>query len=173
MEDFVERDRAGLWRNGSFPLGLARRCAQLMGSDLYDDEIAACRRLLRDSSPETVIEARCSCHGSRRAREPRRWWPPAADGPCYVDEQAQRLAREAMFLLVFGQTPAMRAEQLSRYRQISAGVAAAITAGDVEAPAAGQDWWGPVPEGELRKVVRAPSAAMPRVGTPSTAVPSV
>jgi alkylation response protein AidB-like acyl-CoA dehydrogenase len=128
MEAFVERDRAGLWRNGSFPLGLARRCATLIGSDLYDDELVACRRLLRDRDPETVITARCLA-ADLAVRASSALVAAGGGRSVLVSEQAQRLAREAMFLLVFGQTPAMRAEQLSRYRQSSAAVAAAIAAG--------------------------------------------
>jgi alkylation response protein AidB-like acyl-CoA dehydrogenase len=117
-----ERDAAGLWRNGSFSLGLARRCSLLLGSDLIEDEIAACRKLLLNSAPETVVNARVrACELAVRAASAL----VAAGGGRSVlaSEHAQRLAREAMFLLVLGQTPGMRETQLLRYQQSSAAAA--------------------------------------------------
>lgn len=49
---------------------------------------------------------------SRFARRRRSWYPAAAARS--TDHHAQRLAREALFLLVFGQTPAIKAAQLQR-----------------------------------------------------------
>ncbi len=43
-----------------------------------------------------------------------------------VEEHAQRLAREAMFLLVFGQTPSIRAAQLRREREASERIVRAL-----------------------------------------------
>ena len=117
-----ERDAAGLWRNGSFAIGLARRCSLLMGSDLIEDEIAACRRLLLNSVPQSVVEARVrACELAVRAASAL----VAAGGGRSVlaSEHAQRLAREAMFLLVLGQTPGMRDVQLRRYAESSAAAA--------------------------------------------------
>ena len=118
MESFIERDAMGLWRNGSFPLGLARRCSVLMDSDIFDAEIAACRKALRESTPQTVIEAR-----SRAAELAIRATSAlvASGGGKSVlrSHHAERLAREAMFVLVFGQTPTMRTAQLDRMRQLS------------------------------------------------------
>jgi alkylation response protein AidB-like acyl-CoA dehydrogenase len=118
MESWIARDNAGLWRNGSFPLGIARRCASLIGSDLFEDEIIACRSALRGSSPSGVTEARAwATDLAVRAASAL----VASEGGRAVlsSEQAQRLAREAMFLLVFGQTSSIKAAQLGGYRQAS------------------------------------------------------
>jgi alkylation response protein AidB-like acyl-CoA dehydrogenase len=131
MEAFVERDAAGLWRNGSFALGLARRCSFLMGSDIFDEETAACRKLLRDSTPETVLRAR-SRAAELAVRAASALVAFGGGKSVLRSEQAQRLAREAMFVLVFGQTPAMRAAQLGRLREISE-----MATGDIRAMHAG------------------------------------
>jgi len=121
METWMARDAASLARNGSFPIGLARRCSSLLGTDLFDDEIVLCRRLLRHSTPETVVEARC--RAAELAMRAAAALVAAGGGrSVLVSEHAQRLAREAVFLLVFGQTPSIRAAQLARLREVSEGV---------------------------------------------------
>ncbi len=121
-EAWLARDAAGLARNGSFPLGVARRCTALIGSDLFDEEIAACRSLLGESTPGTVVEARCRA-ADLAVRAASALVASGGGRSVLVSEQAQRLAREAMFLLVFGQTPSIRAAQLQNYRQNSARLA--------------------------------------------------
>jgi alkylation response protein AidB-like acyl-CoA dehydrogenase len=108
---WVARDSAGLSRNGSFPLGVARRCALLLGSGLFDDEIASCRRALRDSS---AAQARAWA-ADLAVRAASALVVSGGGRSMLVSEQAQRLAREAMFLLVMGQTSTTKAAQLRRY----------------------------------------------------------
>ena len=118
METWTARDLAGLDRNGSFSLGLARRCSSLLGSDMFEDELAACRTALRASTPETVVEARW--RASELAVRAASGLVVSGGGRSVLgNEHAQRLAREATFLLVFGQTAAIRAAQLQRLRQLS------------------------------------------------------
>jgi alkylation response protein AidB-like acyl-CoA dehydrogenase len=116
---WIARDSAGLSRNGSFPLGVARRCSRLLGSDGFDDEIAACRRALDESTPDTVAEARAGA-ADLAVRAASALVVSGGGRSVLVREQAQRLAREAMFLLVFGQTSSIKAAQLRRYRDHSA-----------------------------------------------------
>jgi alkylation response protein AidB-like acyl-CoA dehydrogenase len=121
MEVWMSRDAASLARNGSFPIGLARRCSSLVGTEVFDDEIVLCRRLLRESTPHTVVEARW--RASELAVRAAATLVSAGGGrSVLVSEHAQRLGREAMFLLVFGQTPSIRAAQLARQREVSEGV---------------------------------------------------
>ena len=122
LEAWVARDAAGLWRNGSFSIGLARRCSLLLGSDLLEDEIATCRRLLLASGPNTVVEARARA-AALAVRGASALVAAGGGRSILTSEHAQRLAREAMFLLVLGQTPAMRAAQLGRFRETSASAA--------------------------------------------------
>jgi alkylation response protein AidB-like acyl-CoA dehydrogenase len=118
LEAFVERDTAGLWRNGSFPLGLAGRCSSIIGDGLFAEEIAACRNLLYAAGPDTVIEARCKA-AELAVRAASALVASGGGRSVLKSQHAQRLAREAMFVLVFGQTPTMRARQLSRFKEIS------------------------------------------------------
>ena len=110
---WVARDNAGLSRNGSFPLGLARRCSRLIGTDAFDGEIAACRRALEESSSETVAEVRAWA-AALSVRAASALVASGGGRSVLVSEQAQRLAREAMFLLVFGQTSSIKVAQLRR-----------------------------------------------------------
>jgi alkylation response protein AidB-like acyl-CoA dehydrogenase len=108
----LARDAAGLRLNGSLALGVVDRCCRLLGPSAFDEQLVAARRSLDDATPATLPEARAGAsemalrasatltvaHGSRSI---------------LLDQHPQRLAREAMFLLVFGSRPPIRAE-LSR-----------------------------------------------------------
>ncbi len=110
--DLLARDAAGLRLNGSLALGVVDRCCRLLGPSAFDEQLVASRRSLDDATPATLPEARAAAselalrasaaltvaHGSRSI---------------LLDQHPQRLAREAMFLLVFGSRPPIRAE-LSR-----------------------------------------------------------
>ena len=104
-------DAAGLRTNGSLALGLTARCCALIGRSELDDQLASVRAEFDDCAPEKLPAARAAAaelavraasalvvaHGSRSIR---------------ADSNSQRLAREAMFLLVFGTRPAIRASLL-------------------------------------------------------------
>ena len=110
--DVLARDAAGLRLNGSLALGVVDRCCRLMGRSAFDEQLVATRGSLADATPDTLPAARAAAselamraaaalavaHGSRSI---------------LANQHPQRLAREAMFLLVFGSRPAIRAE-LSR-----------------------------------------------------------
>ena len=116
LADWLARDAAGLRTNGFLSLGVAARCLTLLGPSDLDSELASVRAGLVSASEEQLPAARAraslfALRGSaaliagRGGRSMRR------------DDHAQRLGREAMFLLVQGQTPAIRAAELD---QISA-----------------------------------------------------
>jgi alkylation response protein AidB-like acyl-CoA dehydrogenase len=110
--DVLARDAATLRLNGSLALGVVDRCCRLMGATAFDEQLVAVRGSLDDATPETMPAARAAAselalraaasltvsHGSRSI---------------VADQHPQRLVREALFLLVFGSRPAIRAE-LSR-----------------------------------------------------------
>ena len=91
----------GLRLNGSLTLGVARRCCILLGPSPLDEELADRRAALDAADADTMAAERAAAselalraaaalavaNGSRSVR---------------TDEHAQRLVREAMFLLVFG-----------------------------------------------------------------------
>ncbi len=99
--------------NGSLALGVVRRCCQLLGPSELDAQLSARRSQLDEATPETLAPARAAAvelalrassilvvtSGSRSITD---------------EEQPQRLAREAMFLSVFGSRPAIRAALLER-----------------------------------------------------------
>jgi alkylation response protein AidB-like acyl-CoA dehydrogenase len=103
--------------NGSLALGLVRRCARLLGSGPLDDELAACRDRLDDaitvgSDPMAEARAAASDLAVRAAAA-----LAVHDGSrsAAVDQQVQRLAREALFLLVFGSRPGIKSALLRRF----------------------------------------------------------
>jgi alkylation response protein AidB-like acyl-CoA dehydrogenase len=117
-----ERDAAGLRTNGSLALGVAWRCARLLegntalaveerviehrheldraGARLLPPARAAASELALDAATSLVIET-----GGRAV---------------LIDSVAQLLARQAVFLLVFGQTAAIKEEQMRPGRRPSA-----------------------------------------------------
>ncbi|MEJ3749895.1 acyl-CoA dehydrogenase family protein [Actinomycetes bacterium KLBMP 9797] len=109
--EWSARDAAGLRMNGSFALGVAGRCLALLGPGPLDGELAACRTALDAATPETLPTARAAASelamraattlvATRGARSVRR------------DDHGQRLLREAMFVLVFGSRPTIKAALL-------------------------------------------------------------
>lgn len=112
LADWLARDALGLRTNGSLALGLTRRTLSLLGPSPLDDELAAARVALDASGPDTVAasRARASALAVRATAA-----LVAAGGGRAIrrDEHAQRLAREALFLLVQGQTPAIKAAEVA------------------------------------------------------------
>jgi alkylation response protein AidB-like acyl-CoA dehydrogenase len=113
FDEWQAADRAGLRVNGSLALGIARRCAALLGSEALESELRECRSALDRASPDTMPEQRA------RASELALWAATTlvvsgGGRSIALDHHAQRLAREALFLLVFGQTAAIKAVQLHR-----------------------------------------------------------
>lgn len=130
-EKFSEATYSGVDRlrfNGYFALGVAARCARLMGaSDLPsgadsrrdDSRLADFRRI--DSCREALAGADKTSIASARAGASYLAWQAAStlvvdtgSRSLLVTDHAQRLAREAIFLLVFGSRPSIRGELLAR-----------------------------------------------------------
>jgi hypothetical protein len=112
FEAWLRRDAAGRRLNGYLAIGIAARCASLLGPSPLDDAVASARADLDQANPSTVVAARsaASLLTVRCASA-----VVAAGGGRSVEagEAAARLMREAMFLLVFGQTRDIRAAQLA------------------------------------------------------------
>jgi alkylation response protein AidB-like acyl-CoA dehydrogenase len=105
--DALARDPTGLRTNGSLALGVASRCLRLLGPGSLDDELVGTRVALDTAGPDELPEA--------RARAAELAWRAAGAlivgagaRSILTDQQAQRLAREAMFLLVFGSRPSIK-----------------------------------------------------------------
>lgn len=106
----------GLRINGSLALGIAARCCRLIGPSRLDDELTACRARL----DRCLDEDHTSMAGARAAASELAMRAAAAlvvhagSGSVTRDRHAQRLAREALFTLVFGSRPHIKADLLRR-----------------------------------------------------------
>ena len=107
---------AGLRLNGSLALGLARRCCRMLGPGPLDDEVTACRERLDaalGTGPGPMADARAAA--SELALRAAAALAVRDGGHAVtVDSHAQRLAREAVFLLVFGSRPGIKNALLER-----------------------------------------------------------
>jgi alkylation response protein AidB-like acyl-CoA dehydrogenase len=110
--DVVARDAAGLRLNGSLALGVVDRCCRLMGPSAFDARLVAARRSLEDATPETLPVARAAT-SELAMRAAAALTVARGSRSILVGQHPQRLGREALFLLVFGSRPPIRAE-LSR-----------------------------------------------------------
>jgi len=111
--DPVAAQSEGLRGNGSLALGVGRRCCALIGPSPLDAELDACRAELDAAATAAMpaARARASEFAARAAHylAVRRGSRSALAG-----DDAERLAREAGFLLVFGSRPAIKDELLGR-----------------------------------------------------------
>ena len=107
--DVLTRDPIGLRMNGSLPLGVIARCCMLMGPSPFDDELKAVRQALDEATPDGSPAARAAA-SELAIRAAAALTVAQGSRSILLDQHAQRLAREALFLLVFGSRPAIRAE---------------------------------------------------------------
>ena len=99
--------------HASFALGVADRCCTLLGSSPLDDELTACRAELDRLNPETIGAAR-SAAGELALRCSAALLTMRGSASLLFDDHAQRLAREALFVLVYALRPASRDALLGR-----------------------------------------------------------
>ena len=115
---------AGLRLNGSLALGVALRCSRLLGPSPLDDEVTACRDRLNaalSTGPEPMAVARAAA-SELALRAAAALTVRDGGNSITVDQHPQRLAREALFLLVFGSRPGIKQALL---RQLGAAVPSA------------------------------------------------
>jgi len=102
--------------NGSLALGLVRRCTRLLGPGPLDDELAACRQRLDDAvggPADAMAQARAAA-SELAVRAAAALAVRDGSRSVTVDQHVQRLAREAMFLLVFATRPGIKSALLRR-----------------------------------------------------------
>jgi alkylation response protein AidB-like acyl-CoA dehydrogenase len=99
--------------NGSLALGVARRCCSLLGPSPLDSELVARRNQLDGASTETLAQARADAV-ELALRASAALLVSSGSRAITRDQHAQRLAREALFLSVFGSRPAIRSALLQR-----------------------------------------------------------
>jgi alkylation response protein AidB-like acyl-CoA dehydrogenase len=113
LTDWLARDAATLRTNGSLALGVVRRAADLLGPSPIDDALDAARRALDQADAEAMPRARAAAT-DLALRATAALMATGGGRAIARDQHAQRLAREALFLVVQGQTPAIRAAQFER-----------------------------------------------------------
>lgn len=112
-EEWRARDRQALRANGALALGVAARCIEMLGDGALDRDLDLQRESLLAATTDTLPRVRAQA--SRLAlRAATRLVTATGGRALLVDHHAQRLGREALFLLVFGQTAAIRAAQLAQ-----------------------------------------------------------
>lgn len=110
-DEWLATYRQGLRNNGSFPLGVAGRCCRLLDRPAFSQRLDELRQALDAASPEAMPRARADA--ALFAVQAATALVAATGGRAVTrGEHAQRLYREAMFLLVQGQTPQIKAHML-------------------------------------------------------------
>lgn len=105
--DWLARDTLGLRGNGSLSLGVAARCARLVGPGPLDAQLRACREALDAAGPDEMPAARAAA-SELALRAAAALVTVSGSQAILAGQHAQRLAREALFLLVFGSRPAIK-----------------------------------------------------------------
>ncbi len=110
VENFAEwtdRYRKGLRANGSNPLGVAARAAKLLGPSPLDGQLTDARDRINAATVEELPAARALL-GDLCVRATSALIANVGGSALFMEQQAQRLARESLFLLVQGQTPEIK-----------------------------------------------------------------
>ena len=111
--DWRDRYRRGLRSNGSNPLGVTARATRLLGPSPLDEQLSEARREIDSALVEQLPAARARL-GELCVRATSALVASTGGSALFVEQQAQRLAREALFLLVQGQTPEIKQHHLQR-----------------------------------------------------------
>jgi hypothetical protein len=107
-------EASGSALNGFLALGVAHRCLRLMGrSNRLEDDLAACRSALLGADAGVLPDARAAA-SELALRAAASLIVHSGSRSVRIDDHAQRLFREAAFLLVFGTRPAIREALLAR-----------------------------------------------------------
>jgi alkylation response protein AidB-like acyl-CoA dehydrogenase len=99
--------------NGSLALGVAARCLTLLGPSALDSELSAGRAELDEASDQTMAEARAAAVELAQ-RASAALVVHSGSSSLFPRQHAQRLAREAVFLAVFGTRPAIKLALIRR-----------------------------------------------------------
>jgi alkylation response protein AidB-like acyl-CoA dehydrogenase len=99
--------------HASLALGVAARCCRLLGESPLDGELTACRARLAELDPERIAADRADA-GELAVRAATAAMVATGSRSILLDEQPQRLAREALFAAVYALRPASRDALLAR-----------------------------------------------------------
>jgi alkylation response protein AidB-like acyl-CoA dehydrogenase len=101
--------------HSSLALGVIARCCLLLGPTPLDDELATVRDELDRLDPETIAAARAAA-GELALRAAAALMTATGSRSLLLSEHAQRLAREALFVLVYALRPASKDALLTGLR---------------------------------------------------------
>jgi alkylation response protein AidB-like acyl-CoA dehydrogenase len=111
--DWAKQEASGSALNGFLALGVARRCGRMLDPNPFASELDRCREALLAADAPDVPAARAAA-SDLALRASARLMVHAGSRSVLRDDHAQRLVREAAFLLVFGTRPAIRETLLVR-----------------------------------------------------------
>ncbi len=100
--------------NGSLALGIAGRCGRLLGPGPLDEQIAACRARLDAAGDAAAMQEARAGASDLAVRATAALAARCGSRSIMADQHPQRLAREAVFLLVFGSRPGIKNALLRR-----------------------------------------------------------
>jgi alkylation response protein AidB-like acyl-CoA dehydrogenase len=114
--DVVETSALPVWAaegegvrvNGALAIGVADRCARLSGSAALHADVAAARHALDTAADGDELAGARADAALLAMRASSRLVAERGSAAVDLGEHAQRLAREAIFLLAFGQRPAIK-----------------------------------------------------------------
>lgn len=113
LNQFVAAEAGGSRMNGFLAVGVAERCARLLGADDLEADVADARMRLLDPTGDDVPDARAQS-SLLAARAAARLVVRTGSRSVLIDQHAGRLYRESGFLLVFGLRPAIKESLLRR-----------------------------------------------------------
>lgn len=99
--------------HAALALGVTSRCCRLLGPTPLDDELSACRTELDRLDPGTILDARAAA-GELAVRAAAALSVGHGSRSLLVSDHAQRLAREALFTLVYALRPGSKEALLGR-----------------------------------------------------------
>jgi alkylation response protein AidB-like acyl-CoA dehydrogenase len=106
-QEWARSDAPGSALNGFLALGVVNRCCRILGPSPLDAELAGCRAALLAADAATTPDARAAA-SQLALRATATVAVHTGSRAVLRDNHAQRLVREAAFLLVFGSRPAIR-----------------------------------------------------------------
>ncbi|MDH2442765.1 acyl-CoA/acyl-ACP dehydrogenase [Amnibacterium sp. CER49] len=113
LDEWTARDAAGLAGNGALALGVAERAARLAEDDRLLAEVTLVRTRLLEADVDALPDARGAC-SALALRAAAVLTVLRGSSSVLAGSDAERLLREAQFLLVFGSRPAIRDALLPR-----------------------------------------------------------
>jgi alkylation response protein AidB-like acyl-CoA dehydrogenase len=99
--------------NGSFALGVARRCCALLGASSLDDDLLRCREAFDKATEAEMSSARAGA-SELAVRAAHALAVSRGSASALAGDVAERLSREAALLLVFASRPAIKDALLAR-----------------------------------------------------------